>query len=812
MDGSRPDTPYVPRLEHDVRDLEDPLRQLAVLVQAEDVHQRRKHGRTEGREILVQRVPDYDAVWRVEPVLRRGDRERHHLLVSVAHEQDAQGLREVVRLERLADRLEVREAPGIPIVSRGDRQVFDEVHLVQDVEPIRRREDRDRVSVRARVVPHPPKEVDRLTGFQGETEEFARAVQVYRMRSGRQVRRLERSVCVLRPDGLDPSSALRKRGRQNREAAAHRLEVGPGDVDEQVPSIRRELRQDPVDHGREAQHLAARIRDDGEDRLRRDEVRVLAALLVLRQDVQEIHFLRHAERREAEVARVDRLAGERRRDLVHVVEPDRHLLASPADRQVELFLEVEERPQQGVLELETADDAADRVRAHVGHAPIHDEVDSGRLGSVHRQPDLHPEEPAKPAGDPFDRIEVRPVREHVEGHDVALDALRARAHERDPVDELLDGQRLADEVHEILVPDVDVRQGGLRCILAIYTVSRDGKGKGRTVACRARIARRNLMETQKTIGIAGVGKMGEALVRGLIVGRVVPPSRILVSDAIPARAREIAAKHGVAALETVADLARNSDILVLAAKPKDMPSLVTGIGVHVKRDALIITLAAGVRTAFVEKALAGRGRVVRIMPNLACALGEGATAFALGRSATEHDALVVEEVFGALGRVTMVDEPMLDAVTGLSGSGRGFIAALAHSMIEGGVRSGLPRDVAYKLALQTMKGTAELLLIDGLEPMQLFRMVATPNGTTEAGWAVMEKRGVPPAISDAIVAASKRAADLAAEGATAPGEGAPRRSVMRPRKREGRWPGPGSRGRRGLCADLPGHGPGRRRP
>src|SRR5206468_7173754 len=187
----------------------------------------------------------------------------------------------------------------------------------------------------------------------------------------------------------------------------------------------------------------------------------------------------------------------------------------------------------------------------------------------------------------------------------------------------------------------------------------------------------DLMETQKTIGIAGVGKMGEALVRGLIMGRVVPASRILVSDAIPARAKEIAAKHGVTSLETVEDLARESDILVLAAKPKDMPALVTGIAGHVKRDALVITLAAGVRTAFVEKSLDERGRVVRIMPNLACAVGEGATAFALGRSATEHDALVVEEIFGAIGRVTMVDEPMLDAVTGLSGSGPGFIAALA---------------------------------------------------------------------------------------------------------------------------------------
>ena len=273
------------------------------------------------------------------------------------------------------------------------------------------------------------------------------------------------------------------------------------------------------------------------------------------------------------------------------------------------------------------------------------------------------------------------------------------------------------------------------------------------------------MDGQHVIGIAGVGKMGEALVRGLIVGRVVPPSRILVSDAIPTRAKEVSAKHGVGFAESIAVLAQRADVLVLAAKPKDMAALVEAIGPHVRKDVLIITLAAGVRTSFIERLLGGRGRVVRIMPNLACAVGEGATAFALGKTATEHDAVTLEEIFGAIGRVTMVEERMLDAVTGLSGSGPGFIAALAHSMIEGGARSGLPREVAYKLALQTMKGTAELPLIDGLEPMQLFRMVATPNGTTEAGWKVMEQRGVPAAISDGIVAASARAAQLASEAA-----------------------------------------------
>ena len=275
------------------------------------------------------------------------------------------------------------------------------------------------------------------------------------------------------------------------------------------------------------------------------------------------------------------------------------------------------------------------------------------------------------------------------------------------------------------------------------------------------------MDEQRTIGIAGVGKMGEALVRGLVVGRFVPPSKILVSDAVPQRAKEIAAKYDVEAVATTAKLAERADVLVLAAKPKDMPGLVDSIAGQVKKDALVITLAAGVRTAFVEKILKGRGRVARMMPNLACAVGEGATAFALGSTATDADALVVEEMMGALGRVMKVEERHLDAVTALSGSGPGFIAALAHFMIEGGVRSGLPRDIASRLLLQTMKGTAELLLTDGIEPMQLYKMVATPNGTTEAGFKLMESRGVPQSITDAIVAAAKRAEELAEETARA---------------------------------------------
>src|SRR2546428_469969 len=686
VDRGGRDAPDVPRRHGDVRDLEDPLRQLAMFVQAEDRQEGGEHRRPQRGEVLPERILDHDPVRRLERILGSRDGEGHDFLVPVAHEQRAQGLRKVVCGERFADCRAPRHRPRVSIVPGGNREVFREVHLVQEVEPVRRREDRKRFAVRAGVVAHPAEAFHRLRGRQRQPEPSVRAAQVERMRRGGEVRRLERPIRIRRADGLDPTSALRERGREDREAALDRLEVRAGDVEEQVLRVRRELRPDPVDHGRKAEHLSTGIPDDREARLRCDERREFAALVVLRQDLGEVELLREAERREADLVRADGVVRVRRRDFVEVVDSDRDFPTPTAGGEVELFLQIDEGPEQGVVQFNPANDAADRVRTDVRDARINDELDAGRLDPIRWESDLEAEEAAKPAGNPFDGVQVRPVREDVERHHIALDGFRARPHERDPIDALLQAQSLAEEVDQVVVVDVDVRQGRLAWHLAIYKIPRE------------------------------------------------------------------------------------SDILVLAAKPKDMPALVAGIAGHVRRDGLVISLAAGVRTAFIEKALAGRGRVVRIMPNLACAVGEGATAFALGGTATEHDALVVEEIFGAIGRVTMVEEPMLDAVTGLSGSGPGFIAALAHSMIEGGVRSGLPRDVAYKLALQTMKGTAELLLIDGLEPMQLFRMVATPNGTTEAGWAVMEKRGGPPAISDAIVAASKRAADLAAEVAKSHGQ------------------------------------------
>ncbi len=270
------------------------------------------------------------------------------------------------------------------------------------------------------------------------------------------------------------------------------------------------------------------------------------------------------------------------------------------------------------------------------------------------------------------------------------------------------------------------------------------------------------MDRRTTIGIAGVGKMGGALVKGLVTGRVLPPSRVLVSDAVASRAAEVAAKYHVVAVPSTQELAERSSVLVLAAKPRDMPVLLESISGHVERGAVVISLAAGVTTGFVERSLEGKGHVIRMMPNLACGVREGATAFARGTTARPRDATRVREIMGRLGAVVEVEERNLDAVTGLSGSGPGFLAVLAGAMIEGAIRAGLPKEVAAKLALQTMKGTAELLLSDGMDPDHLFQQVATPGGTTAAGWHVMVERGVPRALSDTIVAAATRAAELAA--------------------------------------------------
>src|SRR5256886_13113989 len=292
------------------------------------------------------------------------------------------------------------------------------------------------------------------------------------MRPRRQVRRLEGIVRVLRPHEFDLAASFRQGGRQDREAAAHGLQVGAGDVEEQIPRIRRELRQDPVDHRRETEDLPGGVGDDREKGLGLNEMGILPTFLVLREDLREVYLLRQPEWRKADGLRSDRLVREGRRDAIEVVDPDGHLLPLASHAHVELLLQVDDRSEEVVVQFEAADDAADRERSDVRDAPFDDEVKARGSDRVYGEAPLEPEEPPQPAGDPFYGIAVRPIREDVERHHVVLDALRPRAHVRDPIDTLLEAQTLPEQVDEILVSNVDVGQGRGRYRLVIYTISR----------------------------------------------------------------------------------------------------------------------------------------------------------------------------------------------------------------------------------------------------------------------------------------------------------------------------------------------------
>src|SRR5207302_890012 len=269
------------------------------------------------------------------------------------------------------------------------------------------------------------------------------------------------------------------------------------------------------------------------------------------------------------------------------------------DGQVEFFLEIDEGPEKGGVQIETSDDSAHGEGADVRDVRIDNEVRRRRSNGIAGKTEFEAEESAQAAGDPFDGVQVRPIRKNVERHRPILDAFRARTHERDPIDAFFEAQPLAEKVDQILVQHVDVRHGRSRYHSSIYTISRTRVGLGRAIA----------RDSSKCLRDQGSSNPSKSCLQ--IRGEPAQQAR-----------RPVAAK---------------SNVLFLAAKPKDMAALVEGIATHIKRDSLVITLAAGVRTAFVEKVLAGRGRVVRIMPNLPCAVGEGATAFALGKTATEHD-------------------------------------------------------------------------------------------------------------------------------------------------------------------------------
>lgn len=263
-----------------------------------------------------------------------------------------------------------------------------------------------------------------------------------------------------------------------------------------------------------------------------------------------------------------------------------------------------------------------------------------------------------------------------------------------------------------------------------------------------------------TVAILGGGKIGEALLSGLLRGERTPAD-VVVVEKHPDRAAQLAATHGVLALD-VAGAVRVAGTLVLAVKPQDIDALLAQLHGLVTPEHLVVSVAAGVTTAHLEAGLAASVPVVRCMPNTPALVDQAMTAVSPGAHATAAHLAVAESLLGAVGRVVQVPETQLDAVTALSGSGPAYFFFLVEAMIDAGILLGLPRALAAELIVQTAFGSALMLRDSGEHPVQLREAVTSPGGTTIAAIRELEVHGVRAAFLAAIEAACRRSAELGA--------------------------------------------------
>jgi pyrroline-5-carboxylate reductase len=264
----------------------------------------------------------------------------------------------------------------------------------------------------------------------------------------------------------------------------------------------------------------------------------------------------------------------------------------------------------------------------------------------------------------------------------------------------------------------------------------------------------------KRVGFLGAGNMGEAMIKGLTRAGLVPAASIGATDARPDRLEQMAVQYGIRAVAGNPALVAGSDVIILAVKPQIMGHVLREIAPAVDGTKLIISLAAGVATRTLREHLGRPARLIRVMPNTPALVLEGATAIARADGLEAGDLEMAQALFGAVGRVVVLDEDHLDAVTGLSGSGPGYVAIVIEALADGGVKMGLDRATAMTLATQTVLGSARLILETGMHPGQLKDLVASPGGTTIAGVAALEDGGIRRTFISAVERATLRSREL----------------------------------------------------
>jgi pyrroline-5-carboxylate reductase len=273
-----------------------------------------------------------------------------------------------------------------------------------------------------------------------------------------------------------------------------------------------------------------------------------------------------------------------------------------------------------------------------------------------------------------------------------------------------------------------------------------------------------LSRVSKRIAVLGAGKIGESLIAGLVSSNWCSPSEIVATGRREEHMKEIAERHGVGTTLSNRDAVEGAEIVVIAVKPQDIEELLAELSGSITPGQTVLTIAAAIPCALIERHLGDAIPVVRAMPNTPAAVHEGVAGLAAGKHAGEEDVARAEEVLSHLGRSVRVAEEYMDAVTAVSGSGPAYFALLAESMIEAGILLGLSREVATDLVVQTMLGTAKLLRDEKMHPVELREMVTSPGGTTISAIRELEQAGVRAAFLNAIQAAMHRSKELAEGG------------------------------------------------
>lgn len=265
------------------------------------------------------------------------------------------------------------------------------------------------------------------------------------------------------------------------------------------------------------------------------------------------------------------------------------------------------------------------------------------------------------------------------------------------------------------------------------------------------------MTVSEKIGFVGAGRMATALVRGLLK-KGVPAKKLRAYDISKEASEKFAVETGLKPSSTLRNALTDADIVVLAVKPQNIREALSEAGLFL-RDKLLISIAAGINIRTLMK-LTGNKRVVRVMPNTPALVGEGISAYSISSDINDDDIKKTEGILSAVGQVCKVNEGLMDAVTGLSGSGPAYVFEFIQALAEGGIQAGLSKELAFKLAVQTVSGAAKLVIETGKEPSILRDQVKSPGGTTEKGLSVLEEHAFKTTVSEAVIAAAKRSREL----------------------------------------------------